>query len=56
MTTKVTIEACCAEDEAVKIIIGDKLVSDTYVLQNGDTETYYIHGEVSLLVKEFKTD
>lgn len=44
MTTRITIEAHCADDTEVKIIISDTEADTEHVtLQDGETKEYYVY-------------
>lgn len=52
MTTNVKIEAHCAEDEVVKITIGDDTQESIKYLKNGETSEHYVYGNISIEVRE----
>ena len=56
MTTTIKVEAHCSENQEVRVNIHETTEggeSNTpYVLQNGETGTYYVHDNRELTVKE----
>lgn len=55
MTTKVTIEACCSDDEEVIVVITEGTKSKEFdTLQNGERREFYIYGNRKITISERK--
>ncbi len=53
MTSKVTIEAVCAKDKEVKVVVlDDGIIDSVDHLRNGDIEVYFIDGMKEMFIKE----